>query len=180
MKTINSLTEAEIAELPTLPDGWNWVKIGNLTFGVEYGTSAKSEKLGQVPVVRMGNIQNGRINWSDLVYTSNKVEIEKYLLKKDDVLFNRTNSPELVGKTAIYKGERPAIFAGYLIRINQLPELVVADYLNYFLNCPIAKIYGNSVKTDGVNQSNINGEKLKELSNSSSPTSRTGPHCFSY
>ncbi|MFA7036067.1 MAG: restriction endonuclease subunit S, partial [Methanosarcina sp.] len=63
-------------------------------------------------------------------------------------------------KTAIYKGEKPAIFAGYLIRINQLSELAVADYLNYFLNCHIAKVHGNSVKTDGVNQSNINGEKL--------------------
>jgi type I restriction enzyme, S subunit len=160
MKTIKSLTEAEIAELPTLPDEWRWVKIGNLTFGIEYGTSTKSEKLGQVPVLRMGNIQNGRFDWNDLVYTNNKAEIEKYLLKKDDVLFNRTNSPELVGKTAIYKGERTAIFAGYLIRINRRPELVDADYLNYFLNCPIAKIHGNSVKTDGVNQSNINGEKL--------------------
>lgn len=47
-----------------------------------------------------------------------------------------------------------------MIRVNQLPSLVLADYLNYFLNCPIAKIHGNSVKTDGVNQSNINGEKL--------------------
>lgn len=161
MKTIKSFTEDDLNEFPKLPDDWKWVKIGNLTFGVEYGTSAKSKKLGQIPVLRMGNIQNGRFDWSDLVYTSNKTEIEKYLLKKNDVLFNRTNSPELVGKTAIYKGERPAIFAGYLIRINQLPELVVADYLNYFLNCPIAKVHGNSVKTDGVNQSNINGEKLR-------------------
>jgi type I restriction enzyme S subunit len=137
------------------------VKIGDFTLGVEYGTSAKSSEFGQVPVLRMGNIQNGKFDWGDLVYTSDTAEIEKYLLKKDDVLFNRTNSPELVGKTAIYKGERPAIFAGYLIRVNQLPELVIADYLNYFLNCHTAKVYGNSVKTDGVNQSNINGEKLK-------------------
>jgi len=161
VKTIKFFTEDDLDEFPKLPDDWKWVKIGNLTFGIEYGTSAKSEKLGQIPVLRMGNIQNGRLDWSDLVYTNDKAEIEKYLLKKNDVLFNRTNSPELVGKTAIYKGERPAIFAGYLIRINQLPELVAADYLNYFLNSPIAKVYGNSVKTDGVNQSNINGEKLR-------------------
>ena len=57
-----------------------------------------------------GKYLNGHFDWSDLVYTNDKVEIEKYLLKKDDVLFNRTNSPELVGKTAIYKGERSAIF----------------------------------------------------------------------
>ena len=100
-----------------LPNEWHWVKIGDITLGVEYGTSAKSKESGDAAVLRMGNIQNGRFDWNDLVYTSDKTEIEKYLLRKDDVLFNRTNSPELVGKTAIYKGERTAIFAGYLIRV---------------------------------------------------------------
>lgn len=109
----------------------------------------------------MGNIQNGRFDWSDLVFTSNDDEIPKYLLKKNDVLFNRTNSPEWVGKTAIFKGERTAIFAGYLIRINRIEALIDANYLTYFLNSPDAKIYGNSVKTFGVNQANINGTKLK-------------------
>jgi type I restriction enzyme S subunit len=109
----------------------------------------------------MGNIQKGRIDWNDLVYTSEPDEIEKYILSRDDVLFNRTNSPELVGKTAVYKAEKPAVYAGYLIRVNQIPTLCLADYLNYYLNSHPAKVYGNSIKTDGVNQSNINGEKLK-------------------
>ena len=82
------------------------------------------------------------------------------MMCSSDVLFNRTNSPELVGKCAIYKEKRPAIFAGYLIRINQIRGLVDAKYINYFLNSCIAKKHGNRVKTDGVNQSNINGEKL--------------------
>ena len=67
----------------------------------------------------MGNIQDGRLDWDDLVFTDDKEEIEKYRLKHNDVLFNRTNSPELVGKTAIYKSEMPSIFAGYLIRIHR-------------------------------------------------------------
>ena len=66
-----------------------------------------------------------------------------------------------VGKTAIYYGERPAIFAGYLIRINYKPELLNPTYLTYFLNSQTAKNYGNTVKSFGVNQSNINGTKLK-------------------
>ena len=74
-------------------------------------------------------------------------------------MFNRTNSPELVGKTAIYRDEQKAIFAGYLIRINQY-DVINAKYLNYYLNSFTAKMYGNMVKTDGVNQSNINGKKL--------------------
>jgi len=108
----------------------------------------------------MGNIQNARFDWTDLVFTSDPDEIEKYLLRENDVLFNRTNSPELVGKTAIYRSERPAIFAGYLIRVNQIRTVVDSQYLNLFLNSPVAKNEGNRVKTDGVNQSNINGEKL--------------------
>jgi type I restriction enzyme S subunit len=160
LKPIPPISKEELAELPKLPEGWMWVKIGYFTLGVEYGTSAKSKKNGKIPVLRMGNIQNGKFNWDDLVFTNDKEEINKYLLKKNDVLFNRTNSPELVGKTAIYKGERQAIFAGYLIRVNQIPTIVNSDYLNYFLNCHYAKKHGFSVKTDGVNQSNINGEKL--------------------
>ncbi|WP_233085367.1 restriction endonuclease subunit S [Methanococcoides orientis] len=159
-KETKPLTINELSKLQITPQEWKWTKIGNLTLGVEYGTSAKSQKSGDVPVLRMGNIQNGKFDWGDLVFTSDKAEIEKYLLKKDDVLFNRTNSPELVGKTAIYKSERPSVFAGYLIRINQLQKYIVADFLNYFLNSHTAKMHGNSVKTDGVNQSNINGEKL--------------------
>ena len=110
----------------------------------------------------MGNIQNGRIDWSSLVYTDDKDEIKKYLLKNNDVLFNRTNSPELVGKTAIYKGEMPAIFAGYLIRIHRKEKVLDADYLNYFLNSDLAKEQGKKVVISSVNQANINGQKLKD------------------
>src|SRR4051794_15974094 len=117
-----------------IPDEWKWVILDDVVSGVEYGTSSKSERSGKVPVLRMGNIQNGRFDWNDLVYTNDEEEINKYLLKKNDVLFNRTNSAELVGKTAIFKGERPAIFAGYLIRIHLNQELLDPSYLTYFLN----------------------------------------------
>ena len=146
-------------KLPMLPENWMWIYIGDITNGTEYGTSKKSEKNGKVPVIRMGNIQNGIIDWSDLVYSSDDEEINRYLLSKNDVLFNRTNSPELVGKTAIYSSDRQAIFAGYLIRINQF-DIINAKYLTYYMNSYIAKNYGNIVKTDGVNQSNINSKKL--------------------
>jgi type I restriction enzyme, S subunit len=160
LKNLNMLSATELENLPTLPDAWVWDKLGCMTLGVEYGTSAKSSKQGDVVVLRMGNIQNCTFIWKDLAFTSNKQEIAKYSLKKDDVLFNRTNSPELVGKTALYKGEYPAIFAGYLIRINQIHSVVTSKYLNFYLNSPVAKQHGNRVKTDGVNQSNINGDKL--------------------
>ena len=154
------LSRDVLSTLPNLPDSWAWGKLAWMTCSVEYGTAAKSAPTGEVPVLRMGNIRGGRFDWSDLVYTSDHDEVAKYLLHDGDVLFNRTNSPELVGKTAIYKGSGPAIFAGYLIRINHILSIVDGQYLNLFLNSRIARHYGNSVKTDGVNQSNINGAKL--------------------
>lgn len=144
-----------------LPKGWKVVTIGDVCYNVEYGSGTKSKKEGRIPVLRMGNIQNGIFDWSDLVYSDDDIEINKYLLKKNDVLFNRTNSAELVGKTAIYKGERPAIFAGYLIRLNRIEELLDAAFITYYLNSKEAKKHGNSVRSFGVNQSNINGTKLK-------------------
>jgi restriction endonuclease S subunit len=135
--------------------------LSNLCDSVEYGTSAKSEKTGGVPVIRMGNIQDGKINWDDLVYTNDAEEISKYSLRVNDVLFNRTNSPELVGKVCIYKGERPAIFAGYLIRINYKKELLNPVFLAYVLNSEIIRNYGFSVMSKSVNQANINGTLLK-------------------
>jgi len=142
-----------------LPKEWKWVSIGYISKGVSYGTSSKSSKKGKVVVLRMGNIQNGTFVYDDLAYTSNKKEIEKYQLHEGDVLFNRTNSPELVGKTALYNGSIPSIFAGYLIRLNQI-SYINASYLTYYLNSPHARECGNIAKTDGVNQSNINGTKL--------------------
>ena len=148
--------------LPDLPYGWAWSRLGCSSAGPEYGTAAKSCTQGEVSVVRMGNIQNGRIDWADLVFTSDREEIARYSLHTGDVLFNRTNSPDLVGKTAIYRGERPALFAGYLIRVNQINEIASGPYVAHFLNSPRAREHGNSVKTDGVNQSNINGTKLQQ------------------
>ena len=160
LSQVTDLLHDVTAKLPPLPKSWIWEKLGWMTCGVEYGTAAKSATTGRVPVLRMGNIQNAKFDWADLVYTSDDYEIAEYLLHCGDVLFNRTNSPELVGKTAIYKGERQAVFAGYLIRVNHIRTVVNGEYLNLFLNSHFARQYGNNVKTDGVNQSNINGAKL--------------------
>jgi type I restriction enzyme S subunit len=141
---------------------WEHKRIADVCSSVEYGSSAKSRKVGKVAVLRMGNIQNGIFDWGDLVYSNDVEEIEKYLLSNNDVLFNRTNSPALVGKTAIYRSEMPAIFAGYLIRIHRKGNLLDAEYLNYFLNSEMARNHGKSVAISSVNQANINGAKLMD------------------
>ena len=87
--------------------------------------------------------------------------IAKYPLEKNDLLFNRTNSMELVGKTAIYKGEYPAIYAGYLVRIT--PVLFDPDYLNFVMQSQHYWDYCRSVRSDSIGQSNINAEKLNRF-----------------
>lgn len=149
----------EEGEQETLPSGWEFVRLAKLADSFDYGTSAKSNSTGAVPVLRMGNLQNGEIDWTNLAFTSDEREINDYALQPNTVLFNRTNSPELVGKTAIYRGERRAIFAGYLIRVRVVPELD-PEYLNLCLNTTYAREFCSQVKTDGVSQSNINAQKL--------------------
>ena len=141
---------------------WPVVRLGEVARDFSYGSSSKSQPIGDIPVLRMGNIQGGRLDWDDLVFSSDKEEIKKYSLQAGDVLFNRTNSPELVGKTAIYKGEQPAIYAGYLIRV-RCGETLAPEFLNYCLNSPQGRDYCWQVKTDGVSQSNINAKKLADF-----------------
>jgi len=141
---------------------WEVSPLKMVTKKFTYGSSQKSEVTGKVPVLRMGNIQEGKISWNDLKFSSDDLEIEKYKLEWGDVLFNRTNSPELVGKTAIYRNERPAIYAGYLIRI-KTNEKLNPEFLNLCLNTIHAREWCNEVKTDGVSQSNINAQKLAEF-----------------
>ena len=145
-------------EIPfEIPEGWAWARIFSITEDLPYGTAKKSMQTGLVAVLRMGNIQSGEIDYSDLVYSSDIDDIAKYTLIKNDLLFNRTNSAEWVGKTAIYRGNIPAMYAGYLIRMR---AFIDSEYLNVVMNSGYAKAYCNSVKTDGVNQSNINAQKL--------------------
>ena len=145
-----------------VPSSWVWCRLEDIVCELKYGTSEKSSSVGKIAVLRMGNITNvGTIDYSNLVYSSNDEDIEQYSLEKDDLLFNRTNSSEWVGKTAIYKEEQPAIYAGYLIRIR--PLLISSDYLNTVMNSGYYRDWCYDVKTDAVNQSNINAQKLSQL-----------------
>ena len=128
----------------------------------QYGTSSKSQTEGTTPVLRMGNLQDGYIDWGSLKYTSDNDEISKYSLDVGDVLFNRTNSPEHVGKSALFTEKRDTVHAGYLIRVTPKKEALNSSYLNYFLNCQDTREYGYSVMSSSVNQANINASKLKE------------------
>src|SRR5882724_3902709 len=79
-------------EIGVVPEDWSVTPLGRLVFSVEYGSSAKSSPKGQIPVLRMGNLQGGKIDWRELVFTDNPSEISRYTLLPGDVLFNRTNT----------------------------------------------------------------------------------------
>lgn len=162
IKKEKPLPEISEDEIPfDIPESWKWVSVGNVCMNIQYGSSQKSSATGKIAVLRMGNIQNGRLVLDKLVYTSNDREIEKHPLQYNDLLFNRTNSKELVGKTAIYKGEIPAIYAGYLVRVT--PLLMDSDYLNYVMQSQFYWSYCQTVRSDAIGQSNINAEKLKRF-----------------
>lgn len=143
-----------------LPKGWIWCRLGEIAQRFEYGSSTKSKKIGRIPVLRMGNIQNGYIDWKNLVYTDNDIEIEKHLLEYNDLVFNRTNSRELVGKTALYESREKAIYAGYLVRFHMCGSLS-AKFSNYVMNSPFHRNWCDEVKADALGQSNINATKLR-------------------
>lgn len=146
-------------EIPfEIPESWEWCRVEDLIYPPKYGTSNKSLENGAVPVLRMGNIQDGEIVFDKLVFSNDKADNEKYNLISGDLLFNRTNSAELVGKTAIYRGQRPAIYAGYLILLR--PIEIDSEYLNFVLGSNYARSYCQEVKTIGVQQCNINAEKI--------------------
>ena len=146
-----------------IPSSWSWIRLGALTLTIDYGTSKRADlNSANVPVFRMGNISNGQLETSSLKYVPPEIDdLPRLYLRKNDILFNRTNSAELVGKAAIYKGtENTHTFASYLIRL-RLPDLVEADYFNlcfqtrYFRSTQI-----EPELTQQCGQANFNGTKL--------------------
>lgn len=148
-----------------LPPGWEWASVDQLTTRIQYGSSSKTSDsaTASVPVLRMGNILDGHLDYRRLKYLpKTHSEFPELLLKDGDILFNRTNSAELVGKTAVYSDTgRPMSFASYLIRmrvIGYFPELLSA-----YINSAFGREWVRSVVNQQVGQANVNGTKLREL-----------------
>ncbi|SDQ75202.1 type I restriction enzyme, S subunit [Burkholderia orbicola] len=144
--------------------GWQIGTIGDLLVSASYGTSEKSMPDGEVPVLRMNNItRTGEVDLSDLKFMNlSESERERYLVRDGDILFNRTNSVELVGKTALFRHEVPMAYAGYLIRLRvgggNRPE-----YLSGFLNTPYAKKVLRGMCKSIIGMANINATEIKAM-----------------
>ena len=157
--------EPDTTNLPTLPEGWVWATVEQLSTRVQYGSSAKTnEDSTGVPVLRMGNIQDGKFDFDKLKYLPKAHdEFPELLLAKGDLLFNRTNSAELVGKTAVFKDTpSPCSFASYLIRV-RFGGGCVPDFVSYFINSVFGRAWIADVVSQQVGQANVNGTKLQAL-----------------
>ena len=155
----------DTSDLPGLPEGWTWGTVGQLSSRIEYGTSTKAKSLPSgIPVLRMGNIQDGELSFSDLKYLEDDhPETQKTILSHGDLLFNRTNSAELVGKSAVYKDWHPkACFASYLIRVTFMSD-IAPDYVCTFINSRDGRAYIAQVRNQQVGQANVNGTKLAAM-----------------
>lgn len=150
-----------------IPSTWQWVRVGELALFTQYGTSAKAapSETG-IPVLTMGNIQEGavvRTNEKRIPETSD--ELPGLYLKSFDLLYNRTNSAELVGKTGLYQGDDDCLtFASYLIRIRLSVDHTSPSYVNLAMNAPDfrkTQIVPHIKKQTG--QANVSGSALKNM-----------------
>lgn len=164
----DNLTQSIFLEMvgdpATNSKGWPIVELGSLLESATYGTSKKAGGTGAWPVLRMNNITyNGEMDLSDLKYIDlTEKEVERHTVKVGDILFNRTNSAELVGKTAVFRGSKPMAYAGYLIRLrlnsNNNPE-----FLSTLLNSNWGKRTLRGMCKSIIGMANINATEIQAL-----------------
>lgn len=145
------------------PKEWLEYTLDNLTISSDYGTSESTNSDVGIPVLRMGNMKNGKIDTNDLVFLElDKEQFEKLKLNKGDILFNRTNSYDLVGKVSLFNIEGDYICASYIVRFKIDNSLIDSRYVAYFMNLPKAQEYIKVLATKGVQQVNVNPTTLKK------------------
>ena len=144
-----------------VPVGWEVKRIDDVSDDVQYGLNLASSETGNIPMLRMNNIVNGEMTDTPLVYVSLDSQLlQQYELGQGDILFNRTNSMDLVGKVGIFKLAGKYVFASYLIRIKVSKENN-PYYVNMALNSHPIQCSLRSKATPAVSQANINSKSLR-------------------
>lgn len=141
-------------------------KIGDIVDEVKYGSSRKASEnnSGKYPYLRMNNITyEGKLDLSDIkTIDIPDNELDKCMVKKGDVLFNRTNSKDLVGKTCVYDRDEMMILAGFIIRV-RVNNNVLPEFLSAFLNTDFSKKMLREKCKAAIGQANINAQELKSI-----------------
>lgn len=155
LSSIKGITEAKFPA----------IKVRNFILSYQYGLSSKAteEPIG-IPMLRMNNINNSELDIDDLKYiTIDNEQKDKNLLDNGDLLFNRTNSKELVGKTAVFELDGEYTFASYLIRLKLDTEKANAHYINYLFNSPIGRVQIDMISRQVLGQANVNAQELQDF-----------------
>lgn len=151
----------------SLPSCWIWARIGELALFTQYGTSQKAiEGIDGPPVLAMGNINDGEVDTQAIkCIPYDSPELPDLYLKQRDLLYNRTNSYELVGKTGIFVGaDDQFTFASYLIRIRLLSEATVPEFINMAMNSTYFRRTQVEPKiTKQTGQANVNGTSMRSM-----------------
>ena len=144
-----------------IPESWKWVRWGDLSESIQYGFNAPAKSSGRIKMVRISDIQDGKVLWESVPFCDiQENEIPNYLLKKNDILFARTGGT--VGKSYLVKDvPEEAVYAGYLIR-TQYSESLCPEYLKYFME---SALYWTQLKngTIATAQPNCNGQTLSKM-----------------
>ena len=158
-KTLPEIAEDEVPF--DIPESWKWVRWGNLSFSIQYGYNAQAKQAGRIKMVRISDIQNGKVIWDSVPFCDIRDEdLSTYLLAENDILFARTGGT--VGKSYIVK-EIPeeAIYAGYLIR-TRYSDMLCPEYLYYFMQTHLYWIQLRN-GTIATAQPNCNGQTLSKM-----------------
>jgi len=141
------------------------LELGEILEAVQYGTSEKANVSQQgIPVIRMNNLVDGFLDVSNLKHIQLPEKVKNNLvLKHGDILFNRTNSKELVGKCAVFKLEDEYIFASYLIRVKIDGTKATPDFIAYVINSRIGRQQIDALSRQIIGQANVNSEELRSL-----------------
>ena len=156
-------SEIEEDEIPfEIPESWCWCRWGELSELIQYGYNAPAKESGRIKMVRITDIQNGKVQWNTVPFCEiSDTDIQVYQLRKNDILFARTGGT--VGKSFLVDEEpENAVFAGYLIRTQYDDEKLNPKYMKMFME---SQIYWDQLKngTIATAQPNCNGQTLSKM-----------------
>jgi type I restriction enzyme S subunit len=148
----------------TNPMGWELGTIRDIVSDVKYGTSSPASEHGKHIYLRMNNITyDGHLDLSNLKYINvEEKDYEKHVVRKGDLLFNRTNSKELVGKTCVFKEDTEMIIAGYIIRV-RTNQKANPEFVSALLNSKYGKVTLYDMCKAIVGQANINAQEVQQI-----------------
>lgn len=151
-------------EIGPVPESWGLAAIDDVAVTTQYGLSVRGRTSGAYPILRMNCQEDGKVHYRDLQFVDLDSEsYDRFRLRPGDLLFNRTNSIDLVGRMAIIDDYRPAVFASYLVRLVVDAGRCLPEFLNYFMNWPRTQGEIKKLASRAVGQANINATKLRTV-----------------